>query len=218
MPYIYRIVPLGPTGCGKSQLCNFICKDKTNTKFKVSEGFNSQTKEPQSEIFIRKIDDEIIELELIDTAGCSDSDGDDEKNFIKLIHKLKEKKTIDLFILVFKFTQDRIDKQTKDYIKLIANTFTPTEFYNHLAIIFTQYPKDPSGNDKRKKEMKTREIIKIIKETIGLGNNQATIPPNIYELDTEKYNDNFVPKFQATIDIILLKMKMFDHINHNQHI
>ena len=207
MPYIYRIVPLGPTGCGKSQLCNFIYKDKSNTKFKVSEGFDSQTKDPQSEIFIRKIDDEAIELELIDTAGCSDSDGNDEENFKKLVDKLKEKKAIDLFILVFKFTQDRIDKQTKDYIKLIANTFTPTEFYNHLAIIFTQYPQNPDDDDKRRKEMKTSEIIRIIKNIIGLGNGQSTIPPNIYELDTKKYNDNFIPKFQATIDIILLKMK-----------
>ena len=211
MPYIYRIVPLGPTGCGKSQLCNFIYKDKSNTKFKVSEGFDSQTKDPQSEIFIRKIDDEAIELELIDTAGCSDSDGNDEENFKKLVDKLKEKKAIDLFILVFKFTQDRIDKQTKDYIKLIAKTFTPTEFYNHLAIIFTQYPQNPDDDDKRRKEMKTSEIIRIIKNIIGLDNGQSTIPPNIYELDTKKYNDNFIPKFQATIDIILLKMK--DTIN-----
>ena len=205
-PRLYRIVPFGPTGCGKSQLCNFIYKDKENKKFEVSMGFESQTKEPQSEIFTRKIDDEVINLELVDTAGCSDSAGDDEENFKKLIIKLKEKKYVDLFILVFNFASDRIDKPTRDYIKLIANTFTPTELYNHLAIVYTHYPQNPSDNDKIRKKNKTKKIIEVIKDIIGLANGQAAIPPNIYELDTEKYNGNFIPKFQATIDIILIKM------------
>lgn len=204
---LYRLVPFGPTGCGKSQLCNFIYKDKSNKKFEVSDGFDSQTKEPQSEIFTRKIDDEVIKIELIDTAGCSDSAGDDEDNFKKLIVKLKEKKTIDLFLLVFNFAHNRIDKPTRDYIKLIASTFTPTEFYNHLAILFTRYPENPSDYDKRMKEIKTGKIVELIRNTIGLANGQATIPPNIYELDTGIYNGNFIPKFQATIDIILIKMQ-----------
>ena len=67
---IYRI-PFSPTGCGKNQLCNFIYQDKENTKFKVSDGFDSVTKDPQSEIFTRKIDDELIQLKLIDTTGIS---------------------------------------------------------------------------------------------------------------------------------------------------
>lgn len=40
---IYRI-PFSPTGCGKNQLCNFIYQDKENTKFKVSDGFDSVIK------------------------------------------------------------------------------------------------------------------------------------------------------------------------------
>jgi len=203
---LYRLVPFGPTGCGKSQLCNFIYKDKSNKKFEVSDGYDSQTKDPQSEIFTRKIDDEEIQLELIDTAGCSDSAGDDEENFKKLIIKLKEKKAVDLFLLVFNFNNRRIDKPTRDYIKLIANTFTPTEFYNHLAIVFTHYPENPSEDDKEQKRKKTGKIIELIREVIGLADGQATIPPNIYELDTKNYNGNFIPKFQATIDIILIKM------------
>ena len=204
---IYRVIPLGKTGCGKSQLCNFIYQDKDNTKFKVSGGFDSETKEPQCEIFTRKIDDELIQLELIDTAGCGDSEGDDEENFKKLLNKLKEKKSVDLFLLTFNFTEYRISRETRDYIKLLANTFTPTEFYNHLAIVFTCYPENPTDDDKKRKKEKTGKIIELIKKEIGLANGQAAIPPNIYELDTKKYNGNFIPKFQATIDIILIKMQ-----------
>jgi flagellar biosynthesis GTPase FlhF len=181
-------------------------------KFEVSDGLDSQTKYPQIELCIRKINDENINIELIDTAGCSDSGGSDEENFKYLIDELKKKKSIDLFLLVFNFT-NRIDGKTKDYMKLIANTFTPTEFFNHLAIIFTFYPENPSDTQIKKKEKITRQIIGIIKDTIGLADGQTTFCPAIYELDTEKKNGDFIEKFQATIDIILLKMQMIIKVN-----
>ena len=204
-PYI--IVPLSHTGHGKSQLCNFIIKDLNNSKFKVNPGFDSQTKDPQCELFNRKIDNEVFQLELIDTAGCGDTAKEDEENFKKLIDKLKEKKYVDLFLLVFNFREYRIDGPTREYIKLIANTFTPTEFYNHLAIIFTQYPEHPTEEDKKNKKLKTAKIRKLIVDIIRLSNEQNAISPDIYELDTKIYNGKFIPKFQATIDLILIKMK-----------
>ena len=54
-------------------------------------------------------------------------------------------------MLVFNFT-NRIDGKTKDYMKLIANTFTPTEFFDHLAIIFTFSPEEPDEEDIKYKE------------------------------------------------------------------
>ena len=203
MPKIYRIVPLGPTSSGKSQLCNFIYKDKSNKKFEVSDSLDSKTKIPQFELFTRNG----INIELVDTAGCSDSNGDDEKNFKMLIEKLREKKTIDLFLLVFNFT-GRIDQATRDYIKFISNTFTPTEFYNHLAVIFTNYREKPTKKDKDKLDIKVGEIKNLLKEIIGIGDGENTVTPKVYELDTGTDDNNeFVEKFQATIDVILLKMK-----------
>ena len=203
----FLIVTLGHTGHGKSQLCNFIIKDLNNSKFKVSSGFDSQTAESQCVLFNRKINNEVFQLELIDTAGCGDTAKEDEENFKKLIDKLKEKKYVDLFLLVFNFQEPRIDGPTREYIKLIANTFTPTEFYNHLAIIFTHFPENPTEDDKKMKIMKTEKIIDLIKQIIGLNDDQAKYPLYIYELDTKKYNDNFILKFQETIDSMLIKMK-----------
>ena len=88
----------------------------------------------QCELFTRNG----INIELIDIAACSDSNGDNEQNFKKLIEKSRQKMTIDLFLLVFNFTRI-IDEKTRDYIKLISNTFTPTEFYNHLANKFIEF-------------------------------------------------------------------------------
>lgn len=123
MNKVYRIVVLGRTGSGKSQLCNFIIQDKSNKKYMVSDRFDSQTKEAQIEHYIRKVNDKDIEIELIDTAGCSDSTRGDEENFKNLINKLKELKSIDFFLLVFNFEEPRIDDNNRDFIKLIANTF-----------------------------------------------------------------------------------------------
>ena len=124
-----------------------------------------------------------------------------------LIEKLREKKTIDLFLLVFNFT-GRIDQATRDYIKFISNTFTPTEFYNHLAVIFTNYREKPTKKDKDKLDIKVGEIKNLLKEIIGIGDGENTVTPKVYELDTETDDNNeFIEKFQATIDVILLKMK-----------
>lgn len=36
----YRIVVVGPTGSGKSQFCNFVKKDLTNSFYKVDDSLN----------------------------------------------------------------------------------------------------------------------------------------------------------------------------------
>ena len=203
---IYRIVLLGPTGAGKSQLSNFIIKDRTNKKFTVSDSIYSCTQLPQIEYYTRDIENsKSINIEIIDTAGSSDSGDHDEENFKILIEKLKEKKTIDYFFLVFNSTA-RLEGPHKKYIKMISETFTPNEFYSHLTIIYTHYP--ASKKEEKKVETKKKEIIEAIKNIIG----KATIdiePPEAYPIDTDTDDDdNFIPKYQSTIDVILLKMKV----------
>lgn len=205
MKKIYKIVLLGPTGVGKSQLCNFIMKDKENKTFKVSESIHSCTQEPQLEYYTRNIEESgiKIKIELIDTAGSSDSGDNDERNFKLLLEKLREKKTVDLFFLVLNCTT-RLEGPHKQYIKMISETFTPNEFYSHLEIIYTHYPN--KKKEQKKFDTKKMEIIDAIKDIIG----QATLdldPPEAWSLDTETDdNDNFIEKYQKTIDVILLQM------------
>jgi predicted GTPase len=137
---IYRIVLLGTTGVGKSQLCNFIIKDNLNRTFEVSDSFDSHTQVPQSIKFNRNK----MNIDIIDTAGCCDSGGNDDKNFKILIEFLREKESITLFMIVINFADDRLNEKTRDYIRFISETFTPTEFYNHLVIVFTHYTEKPN--------------------------------------------------------------------------
>ena len=86
----YRAIVVGPTGAGKSQFCNFIQRDLTNSINEVSDDLDSCTKDPSSNIFTRNN----IKYEFIDTAGSSDSSKDDIKNLEKLINYIKKKKKL----------------------------------------------------------------------------------------------------------------------------
>ena len=87
---------------------------------------------------------------------------------------------------------------------MISETFTPNEFYGHLEIICTHYPN--TIKEQKKYDIKKVEIIDAIKNIIG----KATLnldPPEAWSLDTDTdENDNFIEKYQKTIDVILLRM------------
>ena len=81
---------------------------------------------------------------------------------------------------------------------MISETFTPNEFYGHFEIICTHYPNTKKGQ--KKYDTKKVEIIDAIKNIIGKA-------PEAWSLDTDTdENDNFIEKYQKTIDTILLRM------------
>ena len=90
----YRAIVVGPTGAGKSQFCNFIQRDLTNSINKVSDDLDSCTEDPFSNIFTRNN----IKYEFIDTAGSSDSSKGDIKNLETLINYIKKKEEIDYIV------------------------------------------------------------------------------------------------------------------------
>ena len=89
----YRVIVVGPTGAGKSQFCNFIQRDLTNSINKISDDLNSCTKRPYSNIFARKN----IKYEFRDTAESSDSSKDDIKNFELIINYFKKMKELIIY-------------------------------------------------------------------------------------------------------------------------
>ena len=113
MNNIFRIVLVGPTGAGKSQFCNFLRNDLSNSLYKVKASLNSCTSIPQSTIFERQN----IKIELIDSPGSSDSNNNDENNLKILADYLRSKNEIHQIFLVLNF-EDRLSKSTRDYLKI----------------------------------------------------------------------------------------------------
>ena len=207
MDKIYKIAVIGPTGVGKSQFCNYIQKDYTNSKNEVSDSLDSCTQDPSPNIFERQN----TTFNFIDTAGNNDSTNNDDKNLEKLVNYLREIKEINNIFLLLTFGE-RLSNSSREYIKKLGKIFTPMEFYNHLTIIFTK-----SGSpekQKKKKEKNKEEVTKILKESFKIEDTIIGKAPDVYFVDTEYDEDSktFDETSQDTIDIILKKLLLDEQI------
>jgi len=203
---IYRTVVFGPTGAGKSQFCNFSLKDLNNNTNKVSDSLNSCTSKPQSNIFTRCG----INIELIDTAGSNDTENRDLENLENVCAFLRPKKQIDYIILLLNY-EERLQKNTRDYIEILGNIFTPIEFYTHLCVVFTHLPEKINKKVNQKKAQIKEEVYNIINKIFGIDENQNLHKIQVYFLNTEVDEDDdgnkkFDKTSQATVDVIYKQM------------
>ena len=201
MEKVHHIAVIGPTGVGKSQFCNYVQKDSTNTKNKVSDSLDSCTQDPAPNVFERQNS----KFNFIDTAGNNDSYNNDKRNLEKLVDYLRKIQKIDNIFLLLTFGE-RLSNDSREYIKKLGKIFTPMEFYNHLIIIFTK--SGEPEKQKKKKEKTKQEVIKILKESFEVENTIIGKIPDVYFIDTEFDEDSltFNEKSQDTIDIILKKL------------
>ena len=185
MSKLIRVVLIGPTGAGKSQFCNFVHKDLTNSLHKVSNSLNSCTKEPQSTIVERPN----IKIELIDSPGSSDSNNNDEENLTILVKYLRNKKEINQILLILSF-EDRLRGNTKKYLKFLSWIFTPIQFMKNLMIIFTHYPDNPDEDDINNFNLLKKEICEELNKIfeIPIESKLPEIP--VYFINTKIFKKN----------------------------
>lgn len=192
MNSLVKIVLVGPTGAGKSQFCNFLRNDLSNSIYQVKASLNSCTSVPQSTTFERQN----LKLELIDSPGSSDSNNNDEDNLNTLANFLRSKNEIHQILLVMNFT-DRLQKDTRDYLKILSWIFTPIQFMTNLIVIFTHYPKDEDEEEIEKfkiyKYEVNEELNKIFDISPEFKDRIPTIP--VYHFNTKIYNKNTNPSF-----------------------
>ena len=201
---LYRVIVIGPPGSGKSQFCNFVQKDLTNSINKVGFTFDSTTVFPKSNKF-KRIE---TNFDFIDTPAYSDYENEDiEKCLNCLTNYLKELKRIHHLILLLRFGE-RITCDFLQYLKYLSKIFTVKEFLCHLSIVFTEFPENPSKIELKRKNSHIIELNKLIKSTFELSETDNLPEINIYYINTkiDKDNEEFYQKYQDTIDIILEKI------------
>ena len=213
IPYkrLFRVLVLGPTGAGKSQFCNFIQRDLTNSINLVSDSLDSCTMAPQSNEFKRLE----TNFDFIDTAGISDSNDNDIENLKILVEYLKKLKKIHYLILVLKFGE-RFTGDTKQYIEALGKIFTVNEFFSHLCIVFTKFPNQPKEQDLKTKDKFVSEINKLLRKIFKIEDNVQFPDNELFFIDTniDKDNEKFNQKNQRIVDMILKNILISPRLYH----
>ena len=207
---IYRVIVVGEAGVGKSQFCNYVNKDLTNSIYKVGDDFQSTTKT----VFTNKFKRLEIDFEFIDTPGCEDSY--QFKDYFRQLYELKEEKKFDYIIYTRNFYDRRITSFEMEFIQNLSKLFTKDEFYTHSCIVFTHY------YGRREDKLKKKESINLINSVFekNFVKDKNTLIPNIktYFIDTSFDDD----KNQKRIDNMLKQIKLyvdnFGSISNNQEI
>ena len=198
MSKLIKVILIGPTGAGKSQFCNFIHKDLSNSKHKVSNSLNSCTTEPQSSVVERPN----IKLELIDSPGSSDSNNNDEENLKKLVKYLKVKKEINQIFLVLSF-EDRFSGDTKKYLRILNWIFTPKQFMTNLMVIFTHYPDNPDEDDEEKSKLFKKEIVEELNKIFEIPSEIKMSETPVYFINTKIFKKDGNCFYEKNSDKIL---------------
>lgn len=210
----FKILAVGPTGNGKSQLGNFILKNKTNDLFKVCGSIESGTTAP--EIKTGKRDD--INLSYIDSCGFDDSRGNDGENFIELKKFIQKNLPINLILFVLNFRSPRLRGTEHIYIDKMTELFGKEAFFNHVAFIYTNYCGENKKKRSRKADSKMEEMKKMIasKYSYIIENSDLNINDKqyFYFIDTDEDGDEYEIN-QEVVNHLIYCMKMNNIIHYN---
>ena len=197
----YRIIVFGETGTGKSQFCNFVIRDKTNSVYRVKDSFDSYRIDySQSEKFNRLG----VNFELIDTLGF-----DSEYRNDYLRNYSEKLKNIDYIILILSFQNKRFHCEISKFVERLIKIFTADKFYNHFCIVFTHcYSFNKRIIERKEAIIKTFNLQ--LKDLFQDKN--KNFQNKLYfvdtEIDDEDEENTFNEKSQEIIDIMLNQIKL----------
>jgi len=182
-----KLVLIGETGVGKSQLGNFILKKEV---FSVGNNTNSISEN------ISIIGDK--QVTIVDTPGLDAANLNDYDIMEQIISKFQDDKAIDGIILIYSFKKQRKTKKDQELIKHIKKIFGEDILKTRLKVIITNCPTEEEfDNEKQKIEKETNDIIKILdkmisKEDIVFVNTLNASPHmKMFYPEIEKFLDQF---------------------------
>ena len=184
-----NVIVLGIMGHGKSQLCNFLDGDLTNSKYKVGHHNNSQT---QMHDLLSKDKKDLIILRnkynLIYSCGGGEKYEKDIDNLEEYTKYLTKIGGVNCIIFVFNYTVRAEKNDLSEYLRKLATIFTPKEFYERLIIVLTNFPNKPKIKDKQKRDIYKQEINDIMRKAFEIKN--ENLSKEIFFIDTDPYEDD----------------------------
>ena len=199
----YRIIVFGECGVGKSQFCNFVIGDKTNSVYSVSESCYSSN---SIDFFKSKKFTKLgSNFEITDTMGFDD---EFEENYLREFSKYLELRNTDYIILIINFKCPRISTRFRKLIINLIKIFNADKLYNHFCIVITHcYPSNNKRMIKRKEALieNCNEALKLL-----FNDKNKNFDNKYYFVDTEidDENNTFDEKSLEIIDIMLEEIKL----------
>jgi GTP-binding protein EngB required for normal cell division len=202
-----KLVLIGETGVGKSQLGNFILKSQNC--FKVGHSMDSETtkiKEAKSNI-------EGCDITIVDTPGFGDTRDNnstiDDQNINNIVSYFKKKNNIDGILFVDSYSNPRKGEKAKELIDQLKTIFNKEILELRLKVIFT------SGEDYEYEPEKVNKIISDTKKSLGgIVTKDDIIFVNTLYIDA-KIKKNY-PKIKGILDEFIKIKEKYGSMNNQK--
>ena len=184
-----KLVLIGETGIGKSQLGNFILQKKA---FDVGDNNDSKTDSISERI--AKIED--MSVTIVDTPGLNDTKAIDFDIMELIIKKFQNDNAIDGIILVYSFKKPRKTQKDQELIKNLITIFGIDILKIRLKVIITNRSTGEEFEyEKHKIETQTNDTIQMLDKMVDKEDiifvNTADIP---------SYRKMFYPEIKKLIE------------------
>ena len=197
-----KVVFIGETGVGKSQLGNFILQSEF---FKVGNGKSSETEIiSEGNTYL-----DGMSVTIVDTPGLNDTNSKDEEIMDKIVKKFKDDNSIDGIILVYSFRNMRRVQKHQELVNNLIEIFGKDLLEKRLKVIFTN---SVIGEERDE----TDEILerKQINDTKEFLNYMVMDHEMIFLNTKKKFYDRFRPKIIELLNQIYNIKEKYGSINN----
>ena len=197
-----KVVLIGETGMGKSQLGNFILQREF---FKVGNGKISETEIiSEGNTYL-----DGMSVTIVDTPGLNDTNSKDEEIMDKIVKKFKDDNSIDGIILVYSFRNMRRVQKHQELVNNLIEIFGKDLLEKRLKVIFTN---SVIGEERDETdEILEREQMNDAKEFL----NYMVMDHEMIFLNTKKkFYDRFRPKIIELLNQIYNIKEKYGSINN----
>mgnify|MGYP004448793239 FL=1 len=125
-----KSILFGITGAGKSTLTNFMIDSNEAVIGNTIRSCTTTSKSYSGTIANQQI-------EIIDTPGFCDTEGNDKTQIKSMLEFLKKQKEANNFSIVFNFQDERFTPQYQTIIRQLYKIFDNGKIFDNMALIFT---------------------------------------------------------------------------------